>query len=74
MTELKLVQIGDAVGLVLPEDVLAALHLGAGDSMLLSEAPDGLRLTRNNPGFDSQMEVARRIMKERHEVLRELAK
>ena len=36
--------------------------------------PDGVRLTVADPDFAAQMAVARRIMKERREVLRELAK
>lgn len=74
MLALKLTQIGNSVGLVLPKEVLARLKLEKGDTVFLTEAPDGVRLTPHDPSFESQMEAARAIMKKRRAVLRELAK
>jgi putative addiction module antidote len=71
---LKLTSIGNSVGVVLPKEALARLKLEKGDSLYLTEAPDGYRLTPYNPEFDDQMTEARRIMKERRAALRELAK
>lgn len=74
MTKLKLTTIGNSAGVILPKEVLARLKLDKGDSVYLTEAPDGYRLTPYNPEFEQQMEAARRIMKRRRAVLRELAK
>lgn len=74
MIKLKLTTIGNSAGVVLPKEVLARLKLDKGDSVYLTEAPDGYRLTPYNPEFEQQMEAARRIMKRRRAVLRELAK
>ena len=74
MTELKLIQIGNSVGVVLPKEVLAALNLDKGDALYLTRAPDGLRLTLFSPDFENQMTEARKIMKKRRSVLRELSK
>ncbi len=74
MTELKLTQIGDALGVILPEDLLARLKLEKGDTVFVTETPDGVRLTAYNPEFEAQMNAARRIMERRRDVLRELAK
>ena len=74
MLALKLTQIGNSVGLVLPKEVLARLKLEKGDTVFLTEAPDGVRLTPHDPSFEAQMEAARAIMKKRRNVLRELAK
>jgi putative addiction module antidote len=74
MTKLKLTAIGNSAGVVLPKDVLARLKLDKGDSVYLTESPDGYRLTPYNPEFEQQMDAARRIMKKRRAVLRELAK
>ena len=74
MHTLKITQIGNSLGLILPREVLARLKLAKGDAVYLTESPDGLRLTPHDPGFEAQMEVARDIMKERRAVLRELAK
>ena len=74
MHALKLTQIGNSVGVVLPKEALANLKLEKGDVVYLTESPDGYRLTPNDPLFASQMKVARDIMKKRRAVLHELAK
>jgi len=74
MTALKLTQIGNSVGLILPKDVLSRLKLEKGDIVYLTESADGVTLTPYSPEFEQQMEQARRIMKKRRAVLRELAK
>lgn len=74
MTALKLTAIGNSVGVILPRETLAHLGLGKGDTLYVSEQPDGLMLTTRDPEFEAQMEVAREIMKKRRAVLRELAK
>jgi putative addiction module antidote len=71
---LKLTQIGNSVGVVLPKEALAALKLEKGDSMYLTESPEGFRLTAYDPEFERQMSTAEDIMKRRRNVLRELAK
>lgn len=71
----KLSQFGDAVGIILPEDVLAKLGAAAGDEIELSETAKGVELagTRDDD-FNRQMMIARRIMDEHRDILRELAK
>jgi putative addiction module antidote len=71
---LKLTQIGNSVGVVLPKDALAAMKLEKGDSIHLTESPEGFRLTAYDPEFERQMNAAEDIMKRRRNVLRELAK
>lgn len=74
MSALKLTQIGNSVGVILPKEVLARLKLVKGDTVYLTEAANGVNLTAYNPEFEVQMTEARRIMKKRRDVLRELAK
>ena len=74
MSALKLTQIGNSVGLILPKEILAKLGVTKGDSIYAIETPDGLRLTATDPEFEADMAEARRIMKKRRAVLRELAK
>jgi putative addiction module antidote len=71
---LKLTQIGNSVGVVLPKEVLARLSLEKGDTIYLTDSPNGLRITTTNPDFEEQMKIARGIMKKRRNVLAELAK
>ncbi len=74
MQTLKLTQIGNSVGVILPKEVLARLKLEKGDSLYLTDTPDGVRLTSQDPVFEAQMKAARQIMRKRRNVLRELAK
>ncbi len=71
---LKLTQIGNSVGVILPKEMLTKLGLGKGDTVYAIDQPDGVQLTVADPEFEAQMEVARRVMRERRAVLRELAK
>ncbi len=74
MTTLKVTKIGNSVGVILPKEALARLNVGAGDNVFLTESPDGYRLTPFSPEFQRQLDVAKQVMKDRREVLRELAK
>lgn len=74
MTALKLTQIGNSVGVILPKEILARLKLEKGDTVFVTEASNGMLLTPYSPEFEAQMGEARRIMKKRRAVLRELAK
>lgn len=71
---LKVTQIGNSMGVVLPREVLSELNVEKGDRLFLTRSPDGYRITRSDPDFERQMSKAREIMKRRHDVLRELAK
>ncbi len=74
MHTLRITQIGNSLGAILPKDLLAQLKLEKGDALYVTDSPDGLRITTHNPAFETQMEAARKIMKQRRAVLRELAK
>ncbi len=74
MIELKLTSIGNSLGFVLPKEALARLRVGKGDTVYITESPDGYRLTPYDPAFEHQMATARKVMKKRRAALRELAK
>ena len=74
MSALKLTQIGNSVGVILPKELLARLGVGKGDTVYAIEQPDGVKLTVADPEFEAQMELARKLMKRWRNVLRELAK
>lgn len=71
---LKLTTMGNSIGAVFSKEALAKLKVGKGDTLFLTESPDGYRLTPYNPDFEAQMNAARAIMKKRRNALRELAK
>ncbi len=74
MAALKLISVGNSVGVILPKEILARLGVEKGDPLFAVETQDGLRLSVSDPEHEAQMEVARRVMHERRGVLRELAK
>ncbi len=74
MQALKLIQIGNSVGVVLPKEVLATLKVEKGDSLYVTETPAGILITPYDPEFSEQMDAARKVMKKRRAALHELAK
>ena len=74
MHALKLTQIGNSVGVILPKEVLARLHVEKGDTLHLSETPDGIALTPYDPSFEAQVDMGREFMREYRDTFRALAK
>ena len=74
MHALKLTQIGNSVGVILPKEVLARLKLEKGDTVYVTETPDGVALTPLDPAFAQQLEIGREFMREYRDTFRALAK
>ena len=74
MHALKLTQIGNSVGVILPKEVLARLKLVKGDTLFVTDTPDGVALTPYDPNFEDQLEVGREFMREYKDTFRALAK
>lgn len=72
--ELKLRKIGNSVGVVPPREALAQLNAQEGDTLLLTQTPDGFRVTSHNPEFASSMDVFADLSRRYRNTLRELAK
>lgn len=73
MLKLKLTTVGNSVGVVLPKEVLAKLKAQKGDTLFLTETPDGYEISVYDPEFEKQMETARQVMRRYRNTLRELA-
>ena len=74
MSAIKLTQVGNSVGVILPKELLARLRLEKGDELYALETPDGIRLTTYDPELAAQMEVAEQVMREDRLVLHKLSK
>ncbi len=74
MSALKLTQIGNSVGIILPKEILARLKLEKGDTVYLTDNPDGVTLSPYQPNFDEQLEAGREFMREYRDTFRALAK
>ncbi len=67
-------QIGNSTGVILPKEAAARLKVKKGDSVFLTETPDGYAITSYDPDFEAQMKTARRGMTKYRNTLHELAK
>jgi putative addiction module antidote len=74
MTALKLTQIGNSVGVVLPKDLLSRLKVVKGDTLFVTEAANGLMLTPYDPTLEEQLEHGREFMREYRDTFHQLAK
>ena len=74
MHALKLTQIGISVGVILPKEILARLKLEKGDTVFLTDSPEGLRITPYDPSIAEQIEAGRDFMREFRDTFHELAK
>lgn len=74
MIALKLTQIGNSTGVVLPKEALEKLRVEKGDVIYLTETPEGYSLTPYNQDFEDQMKAMKSVMKQYRNTLRELAK
>jgi len=73
--ELKLRKVGNSIGVVLPKEALAHLKVEEGQSVYLTEAPDGsYRVTSGSPDFAKKMAVVESLSRRYRNALRELAK
>lgn len=71
---LKLTQIGNSVGVIIPKEMLAKLRAGKGDHLYATETPNGFEIRLRDPEFARQMEMAELVMREDRDVLALLAK
>jgi putative addiction module antidote len=74
MTALKLTQIGNSVGVILPKEVLARLKLEKGDTVFVTDAANGVTLTPYDPALTEQVERGREFMREYRDTFHQLAK
>ena len=74
MKQLKIIPIGNSVGVLLPKELLRKLELGPGAILHVSETENGIALTAYDPEIEAQMEIAEDIMRENEALLSKLAK
>jgi len=74
MSTLKLTQIGNSVGVILPKELLARLKVGKGDTLFWTEAANGVNLTPYDPDLAEQLRLGREFMHEYRDTFHQLAK
>ncbi|AOJ67995.1 MULTISPECIES: hypothetical protein [Burkholderia] len=74
MLTFKVTTVGASAGFILTKEAMAWLKVQKGDTVYLTEAPEGgYRITPYNPDFERQMKLAEEIMHDDREILRALA-
>ncbi len=75
MLNLKVRKVGNSLSVILPKEAAARLKVREGDSLFLTEAPEGgFMITPYDPSFEKKMEKAEEIMGRYRNTLRTLAK
>ena len=74
MHVLKLTQIGNSVGVILPKEALSRLKLSKGETVFLTETPEGYTLTPYDPSLEEEIEAGRAFMREYRDTFHQLAK
>ena len=74
MQSLKITQIGNSLGLILPKELLARLKLEKGDTVHITESPNGLVVTPYDPALDEQLRLGREFMRDYRDTFHQLAK
>jgi putative addiction module antidote len=72
-TAIKIISIGNSNGVILPKETLARMNVQKGDTLYLTEGPQGIRLVPFDEEFAAQMDAAREVMRENRDVLQRLA-
>lgn len=74
MLKVKVTQVGNSMGILLPKEALNKMKAEKGDTLYLVEGPEGYTVTPYSQDFEEQMGVAEKVMKKYRNALRELAK
>jgi putative addiction module antidote len=73
--KLEIKKIGNSTGLILPKELLARLGLEQGDEVFVTCEPDqSFKVARYDDKHAEVMRIAREVMREYRDALKELAK
>ena len=72
-TAVKITTVGNSAGIVLPREILNRLHVEKGDTVYLTESPDGIRITPYDAAFARKIDILEQVMRDNRDVLKKLA-
>jgi putative addiction module antidote len=73
VTTVKITSIGNSAGIILSKELMEKLRVSKGDTLTVTETPDGLSLSPYDEKICRQMEVAEQVMRNNRNMLRKLA-
>lgn len=71
---MKIRKIGGSLGIIIPKDELARLHVKEGDELFGISSGDGLHLQARDPSFDRKLKAFEHTRRNFRNALHELAK
>lgn len=74
MTTLRVTQIGNSLGVILPKEITSHLHVGKGDVLFATLSPNGLEVSPYNAQLEAEIEMGQAFMNEYRETFKVLAK
>jgi putative addiction module antidote len=74
MKKAKITTVGSSTGIILSKEILEKLQVEKGDTVYFIDTPNGVEITAYDTEFEEQISVARRVMKDHRNALKELAK
>lgn len=74
MVTVKIRKIGNSLGTILPAEVAARLRVQPGDTLSVTETPDGIQLSPFDPDFADAMKAFEHGRKKYRNALRSLSK
>ncbi|MGD1920195.1 MAG: AbrB/MazE/SpoVT family DNA-binding domain-containing protein [Pleurocapsa sp.] len=72
--KLKIEKIGDSISANIPQEILEQMNVKEGDDLYITQTPDGIYLTTEDPESKTVMKAAKNISDRYHNALQELAK
>ncbi|MGC9527757.1 MAG: AbrB/MazE/SpoVT family DNA-binding domain-containing protein [Limnospira sp.] len=64
---------GNSLSVIIPEEIAARLNIGDGDTLYLTETPNGYEISVSDPDFAKKMAIARKGIKKYRHALIDLA-
>ena len=74
MFKLKIRRVGNSAGVTLSKQVLAALRVQEGDTLILTESPGGFKVTPHATDIEEDLEAFAEGRRQYRNALRKLAK
>lgn len=71
---LKVTQIGNSLGVILPKELLAKMNVAKGDVLLATDAEGGFNVTAFDPELAEDMATGKDLMRRYRDTLKALAK
>lgn len=74
MQPLRVTQIGNSLGVILPKEITNHLHVSKGDTLFATLSPNGLEISQYNPELEAEIAMGQEFMNEFRETFKVLAK